>query len=47
MIAIASFVSGSASGSNDFGGGGSSATIKKKSINQFEATKTNDEAKTN
>jgi hypothetical protein len=32
MISIASFVSGSASGSNDFGGGGSSATIKK--INQ-------------
>jgi hypothetical protein len=42
MISIASFVFGSARGSNGFGGGDSSATIEK--IYQFEVTKTNDEA---
>jgi hypothetical protein len=43
MISIAFFVSGSARGSNGSGGGDSSAAIGK--INQFEVTKTNDEAK--
>jgi hypothetical protein len=41
MISIDFFVSGSARGSNGSGGGGSSAAIEK--VNQFEATKTNDE----
>jgi hypothetical protein len=43
MISIAFFVSGSARGSNGSGGGDNSAAIEK--INQFEVTKTNDEAK--
>jgi hypothetical protein len=43
MISIAFFVSGSARGSNGSGGGDSSAAVEK--INQFEVTKTNDEAK--
>jgi hypothetical protein len=43
MISIAFFVSGSARGSNGFGGGDNLATIGK--INQFKVTKTNDEAK--
>jgi hypothetical protein len=43
IIYITFFVSGSARGSNGSGGGGNSAAIEK--INQFEATKTNDEAK--
>jgi hypothetical protein len=43
MISIAFFVSGSARGSNGSGGGDSSAAVKK--IDQFEVTKTNDEAK--
>ena len=42
---MASFIFGTARGSNSFGGGDSSAAIEK--INQFEATKTNEEAKTN
>jgi hypothetical protein len=37
MISIAFFVSGSARGSNDSSGGGSSAAIEK--INQFEVSK--------
>ena len=45
MISIAFFVSGSASGSNDSGGGDNSAAEEK--INQFEAMKTNDKVKTN
>jgi hypothetical protein len=45
IISIAFFVSGSARGSNISGGGGNSAAIAK--INQFEATKTSDKAKTN
>jgi hypothetical protein len=43
IISIAFFISGSAMGSNGSGGGGNSAAIEQ--INQFEATKTNDEAK--
>jgi hypothetical protein len=43
MISIAFFVSGSARGSNGSGGGDNSAVVEK--INQFEVTKTNDEAK--
>jgi hypothetical protein len=43
IISIAFFVSGSARGSNGSGGGDNSATVEK--INQFEVTKTNDEAK--
>jgi hypothetical protein len=43
IISISFFVSESARGSNGSGGGGNSAAIEK--INQFEATKTNDEAK--
>jgi hypothetical protein len=43
MISIAFFVSGSARGSNGSGGGDNSAAVEK--INQFEVTKTNDEAK--
>jgi hypothetical protein len=43
MISIAFFVSGSARGSNGSGEGDSSAAVGK--INQFEVTKTNDEAK--
>jgi hypothetical protein len=43
MISIAFFIFGSARGSNGSGGGGSSAAVEK--INQFEVTKTNDEAK--
>jgi hypothetical protein len=43
MISSAFFVSGSARGSNDSGGGDNSATVEK--INQSEATKTNAEAK--
>jgi hypothetical protein len=43
IISIAFFVFGSAWGKNDSGGGGNSAAIE--NINQFEATKTNDEAK--
>jgi hypothetical protein len=43
MISIAFFVSGSARGSNGSGGGDNLAAIEK--INQFEVTKTNDEAK--
>jgi hypothetical protein len=42
-ISIAFFVSGSARGSNGSGGGDNSAAVEK--INQFEVTKTNDEAK--
>jgi hypothetical protein len=42
IISSASFVSGSARGSNGFGGGDNSATVEK--INQSEATKTNSEA---
>jgi hypothetical protein len=42
MISNASFVSGSARGSNDSCGGDNSATVEK--INQSEATKTNSEA---
>jgi hypothetical protein len=42
-ISIAFFVSGSARGSNGSGGGDNLAAIEK--INQFEVTKTNDEAK--
>jgi hypothetical protein len=42
MISSASFVSGSARGSNGSGGGDSSAKVGK--INQSEATKTNAEA---
>jgi hypothetical protein len=42
MISSASFVSGSARGSNGFGGGDNSATVEK--INQSEAIKTNSEA---
>jgi hypothetical protein len=41
MISVDFFVSGLARGSNGYGGGGSSAAIEK--VNQFEATKTNDE----
>ena len=43
MISIAFFVSGSARGSNGSSGGDNSAAVEK--INQFEVTKTNDEAK--
>jgi hypothetical protein len=43
MISSASFVSGSARGSNGSSGGDNSATVEK--INQSEATKTNSEAK--
>jgi hypothetical protein len=43
MISIAFFVSGSARGSNGSGVGDNSAAVEK--INQFEVTKTNDEAK--
>jgi hypothetical protein len=43
IIPIAFFVSRSARGSNDSGGGGNSAAVEK--TNQFEATKANDEAK--
>jgi uncharacterized membrane protein YwaF len=43
MISIAFFISGSARGSNGSGGGDNSAAVEK--INQFEVTKTNDEAK--
>jgi hypothetical protein len=43
MISSASFVSGSARGSNGFGGGDNSATVEK--INQSEATKTNAEVR--
>jgi hypothetical protein len=43
MISIAFFVSGSARGSNGAGGGDNSAAVEK--IDQFEVTKTNDEAK--
>jgi hypothetical protein len=43
IISIAFFISRSARGSNGSGGGGNSAAIEK--INQFEAMKTNDEAK--
>jgi hypothetical protein len=43
IISIDFFVSGSARGSNGSGGGGNSAAMEK--INQFEATKTNDETK--
>jgi hypothetical protein len=43
MISIAFFISGSARGSNGSGGGDSLAAVEK--INQFEVTKTNDEAK--
>jgi hypothetical protein len=43
MISIAFFVSGLARGLNGSGGGDSSAAVEK--INQFEVTKTNDEAK--
>jgi hypothetical protein len=42
MISSASFISGSARGSNGSGGGDNSATVEK--INQSEATKTNFEA---
>jgi hypothetical protein len=42
MISSASFVSGSARGSNGSSGGDNSATVEK--INQSEATKTNSEA---
>jgi hypothetical protein len=42
MISSASFVSGSARGSNGSGGGDNSATVEK--INQSEAIKTNSEA---
>jgi hypothetical protein len=41
MISSASFVSGSARGSNGSGGGDNSAIVEK--INQIEATKTNSE----
>jgi hypothetical protein len=43
MISMAFFVSGSARGSNDFGGGDNSAAVEK--INQFEVTKTNAEVR--
>jgi hypothetical protein len=43
MISIAFFVSGSTRGLNGSSGGDNSATVEK--INQFEVTKTNDEAK--
>jgi hypothetical protein len=43
IISIAFFVSGSTRGLNGSGGGGNSAAIEK--INQFEATKTNNVAK--
>jgi hypothetical protein len=43
MISIAFFVSRSARGSNGSGGGDNSVVVEK--INQFEVTKTNDEAK--
>jgi hypothetical protein len=43
MISSASFISGSARGSDVSGGGDNSATVEK--INQSEATKTNSEAK--
>jgi hypothetical protein len=43
MISIPFFISGSARGSNGSGGGDNSAAIEK--MNQFEVTKTNDEAK--
>jgi hypothetical protein len=44
MISISFFVSGSARGSNDSGGGDNLAAVEKKN-NHFNVTKTNDEAK--